>query len=327
MWIVRQQQQMKRHHRAGLAPLELVLSLPLLLCVLAVIINFGNAGTWKVRAATAERLVVWRARPGFGVPNDPDPQNLPPSQTSLSIQRANRVVAVDQYWNIPDIQQNFLRGTAATTPYGPGIIRMFDFQNIEMSEGMFQGEVDMRQRFPFLPSAGEMHYNLIQPMVDQNWQFSDRGYPYNHSRRSAPWYRWSDAPEWAQQRQRFQTADNAIRTNPDRELLRPLDRDDDLIDGGYPFDFYPRMPGFCSDNPQEVNDLYIQNDGGLVDRIQGRGPPVDTEGVVERMARTFRRMYADELAVLLASMNPPAGRVAELQQYIQQLDHLLAQIP
>lgn len=302
------------------------MSLPLLLCVLALIINFGNAATWKVRAATANRLVAWRARPGFGVSGDPAPQNLVPAQNTLSFQGANRIAQVDTYWNIPAIQQDFLQGSAANGG-GSGIIRINDREQLDMSQGVAQGHVDLTQRFPFMPSAGNIHYSLDHPLVDGNWQFNDMGYAYNHSRRTAGWYRWSDAPEWAAQRQRFLQADSQIRNNPQRELLRPLDRDEELINGGYSFDFYPRMQVVCSNNPREVLQQHIMNRGGLVDRIQGHPAPQKVVGLVERMAQTYRRMYQDELDLLEAQPNPPAGRIAILQQLIAQLDALIRQIP
>ena len=46
----------------ALAPLEMVLSLPILLFIMAVIINFGTLASWKVRGLSAARHAVWSSR-------------------------------------------------------------------------------------------------------------------------------------------------------------------------------------------------------------------------------------------------------------------------
>ena len=48
--------------RRGLAPLELVLALPILLAVVALIVNYGIVATWKVRGLTAARQQLWSNR-------------------------------------------------------------------------------------------------------------------------------------------------------------------------------------------------------------------------------------------------------------------------
>ena len=63
--------------RHGLAPLELVLSLPLILFVMALIINFGVLACWKVRAATVARQAVWRQRFDRKGQTDPLPTGWP----------------------------------------------------------------------------------------------------------------------------------------------------------------------------------------------------------------------------------------------------------
>ncbi|MCA9071579.1 MAG: hypothetical protein KDA84_21785, partial [Planctomycetaceae bacterium] len=77
-------------HRAGLAPLELVLVLPILLFVMALMINLGTGGAWKIRTQINARHSAWRAlehRTGQGDPhpgNWPDDARLQSNGTSLS---------------------------------------------------------------------------------------------------------------------------------------------------------------------------------------------------------------------------------------------------
>ena len=64
----------RRRRRPGLAPLELVIALPVLLFVTAAIINLGNAALWRVRGEVVSRDVVWRSRrPRSGIWESPPP--------------------------------------------------------------------------------------------------------------------------------------------------------------------------------------------------------------------------------------------------------------
>ena len=52
----------KSHGRRGLAPLELVLALPILLFVMALIVCYGTISAWKVREHSVARLAAWETR-------------------------------------------------------------------------------------------------------------------------------------------------------------------------------------------------------------------------------------------------------------------------
>ena len=105
----------------------------------------------------------------------------------------------------------------------------------------------------------------------------------------------------------------------------------DLITRGYNFDFYPGLNAGCTDDPRELLNQHILNVGGMVDRVLGRRNP-RVPSAAENMARTFRRMYQDELDRLTNPMappsnSPPLGTIAQLQQWIQQLDDFIASLP
>ena len=67
----------KRSGRRGLAPLELVLSLPVLLFVMGLMILIGWAATFKVRtqihAREAAWRSIWRANPRTDAQDMPNP--------------------------------------------------------------------------------------------------------------------------------------------------------------------------------------------------------------------------------------------------------------
>ena len=310
--------------RSGLAPLELVLALPLLLSMMALIVNFAHLATWKVRSATNARLAMWRHRPMWNADRDPKPANYWPQGAALGVDSSSRISPVDPIWNQPDIAQAWIKGPVFAA--GDGYLGLRDNRVNEMSEGVANGKGDLSLRYPFLPAMGKMSLNVRHTLLDSVWQFHTMGYGDNNSRRAKDWWKLEDAPEWAQQKQVFLQADAIMTGNPQRGLLRPLDRDNDLYSNGYQYDFYGRMRSFCENDPAAVRQNYVVNDGGLVDDIQGRGGNPHVAGVCERMSRSYRKMYQDKLAALLAAIAQLEGQLASLQSQLGQFQSQLSQL-
>jgi len=314
--------------RAGLAPLELVLALPLMLCVMALMVNFGNAGTWKIRAATSARLAAWRSRPLWGAGTDPKPANWWPQSATMGEGGAARISTVDAIWNQPLIAQTWIKGPVFTSENG-GYIQVRDRGVNEMSEGIGQGNASISIKYPFMPSLGNMSLHAEHLLPQTLWQYHSMGYSYNTQRRAKDWWNLEDSPDWSQQKQRFLEADERMRTNPNRERLRPLDREEDLFPsrwGTYSFDFYPRAPVICVNDPSVVQQSLVSR-GGLLDEIRGTN---QAEGVSRTMAQTYLRRYMRELLYweppppgLPPPEIPPPGRVAELKLWIDQLQDFL----
>ena len=57
--------------------LELVLALPILLFIMALIINYGTVAAWKVRENSVARLAVWETRWPRSGSTDPRPSYWP----------------------------------------------------------------------------------------------------------------------------------------------------------------------------------------------------------------------------------------------------------
>jgi hypothetical protein len=308
--------------RPGLAPLELVLALPLMLCVMALMVNFGNAATWKIRAATSARLDIWRSRPMWGASNDPKPSNWWPNSATMGTSSDNRISQVDLVWNQSDIAQPWIKGPIYAVASGYLVVR--DKRVNEMSEGVSKGVANVSLKFPFMPSLGNMTLSADHPLVDHTWQFHSMGYGRNNQRRAKDWWNVEDSQDWAGLKQVFLQADERIRTNPDRELMRPLDRDPDLIAGGYSFDFYPGGGfGGCVNDLQQMQ-ASVMGRGQLPDHITGGNRQA---GVNQRMAMSYIRMYTDEMNALLMLPNPPQTRIAQLQQWIDELTQFIATLP
>lgn len=318
-----------RKPRAGLAPLELVLALPLMLCVMALMVNFGNAASWKVRTATGARLAAWRARPLWGATDDPKPSNLWPTSATIAALGTSRIPQVDTAWNQPAIVQGWIKGPVFMAQNGYIVVRDKRFN--EMSEGIGKGDGNVSMKYPFMPGLGNMSLHGDHTLAQTVWQFHSMGYGLNTQRRAKGWWNLEDNPDWASQRQRFLDGDEKMRTNPRRELLKPLDREPDLFPsrwGTYQFDFYPKAPVICVNDPSIVL-TNISAEGGLLDQIRGTN---GSTGVTLTMATTYYRRYKLELDYWVPPPDsmapppaevPPPGRVGELKQWVAELEQLI----
>ena len=83
--------------RAGLAPLELVLVLPILLFVMALMMNLGTGGAWKLRTQINARHAAWRSLEQRTGNNDPHPGNWPSDATLDSGPTSPSAIPFDPY--------------------------------------------------------------------------------------------------------------------------------------------------------------------------------------------------------------------------------------
>lgn len=303
------------------------MALPLLLAVMALIVNFAHAATWKVRAATNARLAMWRHRPMWNADGDPKPFNFWPVGASLGVGNGSRISAVDPIWQQQAIAQAWIKGPVFVAP--GGYLGVRNNRVNEMAEGVSQGNANVTQRYPFMPSMGNLSMQADHSLLDSVWQYHTMGYGWNEARRANGWWQLEDSPDWAGLKQVFLAADARMRQNPQRNLMTPLDRDEDLMRMFGPrssgSDFYSKQE-FYSNDPRQVHDQQIVPPGGFLDNIKGN-KPFGQRGVCERMASSYLQMYQIELALLQASPNPPAGRIGQLQQWIQELTDFIAKLP
>lgn len=302
--------------RHGLAPLELVLTLPVLLCVMALMINFAHASMWKVKSATAARLAMWRHRPLWNGDNDPKPANYWPATAAMPVVGTSRISEVDQVWNQPAIAQGWIKGPVFSV--GNGYLAVRDNRVNEMAEGVSQGQGNVDIRYPFLPSMGLLRMRADNTLLDNLWQFHTMGSGQNTYRRAKNWWQLEDSPDWSALKQLYLQADSNILHNRLASYLRPLDRDPDLRARRYPYDFYPTE--YRRDDNVALWQQEIRRPRGLLEQIRGRG--MGAGGVCARMASSYLRMYQDELSRIENDPNQ-ATRVAQLKTWIQQLEDFL----
>jgi len=324
-----------RHRRGGLAPLELVLYLPLMLFVMALMVNIGVVGGWKIRTQLAARYAGWRTLHSRTGQSDPDPANFRQRQStggafqptaSIRSSSGSAIEPTRNLWNgdarlrTPEIRGSQIREPSqGRTILVPG--------RLEMPDGVHNGHASLDRQTPLMansmvPSTGRYQFELDHNLLDHRWEFHDLGYGSNSDRRAKRWWQIDptpgNLPELAGDLAQFQQAYARLASNPDQANLDVLDRDDEFIRyrGFPPPDFHPTIGGLCTEDMQLVrNDSRFQQ---LLDRIT-RLPG--------SMSRAFIGLYQQEINRLQALQPPPTQEIQRLETLVEQLNQFLGSLP
>lgn len=336
--------------RRGLAPLELVLVLPLLLFIMGMMVNYATSASWKVRTLTAARQAMWRARMNYW--HGGSDRHLPdwPQEGRLSMSNGPDISSVMSRWLRPEIDKTFLKGPVITNegPYpqaggnGEARIGVLRRENIRMDRGLFIGRANLsrdmpllkglrltqteRQRLPDVNGAparglGRFSYNLSHPLVDNRWQFSNMGYGSNWARRLNGWYEVRNDGAWASEQDEFRAAEQTLTSYPARELLAVLDRDEELTQffGGRPDQCFRGIASCTAYTRQEYAMIELP---GIIAGIQGpRGG--GQGGFPSCLAGRFLQMYQQQLRIAQAQMPPDFATIARVTPLIQQLQQFM----
>lgn len=318
------------HRRGGLAPVELVLALPMFAMMMALMIVVGAAGAWKVRTLANSRQAAFRAMwPRTGV-GDRKPDNWWPQSASMSFGDASPSPFP---WD-PFASHYVVRGPYVGSPAGGQALRVID-DTLDMTEGLHTGFAEVDREFPVwkkLPRRN--HYRRDTHIFSgQQWQHGNMETPPdgdpmpNLYRRIRVTYEYDMARYDPQASARMMNALGAILSNPDRPVLDILDRDDELRTWyGDPYnDPYTTDPDHY--NAQDRYDwlsVYPPatfgcdfNLGRRVDDLVER-----IEDVPRNLAQKFLRMYQDQLGAV-----PPPPNAGDLEEKIQQLQDFIATLP
>jgi len=313
---------MKRHRiarakRRGLAPVELVLAIPLLLFVLALSVIFGAVTCWKVRAGWVARDAIFARRWPRGGMQDPSPPE----------------------WRVPNTYQPHSAGPPLASldhaAFHEPVIRGPLPNNLVVNDRLFDstlghriGHAELDRAPPMLATLGDYHLEVEHPLLDGKWQYGQMGIGSNRNRRIPVIYpNLLNPSQTTALRAQYQQAIQAVVGAPFRPDLAVLDRDAEIYDWyGHYHDFHPRFPRFCGLDPQPVWDDYLPDH---IERIDGTPPPGQNPrrpfGVPADLTRFFLQMYRQQLFVLQNSVPPgPPGKIAELQQKIEILEDYLA---
>ncbi len=323
--------------RRGLAPLEFVLSLPLLVMMMALMIDFGVAGAWKIRTQTNARYAGWRTLTSRTGEFNATPPYWPAS-APLAARSGTPLPDVSDEWDATsDLLCPCARGQQLTAPSAVAAINVQG--RLEMDDNVIQGNADLDRQLPLLRGAlpatqGRFHFNINQDLFDNHWQFSSLGIPYNDYPRSRAW--------WDIEHSDLTALDPAIDTNkrlldenlqllqanPRQADLYPLDNDDEFLryTGDAP-EFYPRVSRLCMPDAEAV---YFS----AISRVDRNGRPI-TNSLLSRidrlpctMSSSFSEMYRSWICQLEqcgapdSDIDPLRQRYGDLQQFMGSLGSL-----
>ena len=284
--------------RSGLAPLELVIALPILLGVCALMIIFGTVATWRVRGEIVSRDAVWRARwPRTGERESP-PANWP-ADARCATAGGPQIAALDH----PDLDHAVARGPL------PNGFRVLD--TLDPLRGSQEGTASVVRRYPMLPRLGPYRSGDIEhPLLDLKRPCSEMGIP-NEFRRSIRLY---DLPSTDQSLPRaVASAGRSLFGMPNYSALYVLDRDGDIarFRGGcvdfHPWVRHPYPSGRlvvverCQLDPEVVRTEEVER---LVDTLdeQGRAQLHQISRLPRRLTNFFLSMYQSQVDSLKANI-------------------------
>tara|TARA_R110002072_G_scaffold302100_1_gene483988 strand:+ start:184684 stop:185832 length:1149 start_codon:yes stop_codon:yes gene_type:complete len=287
--------------RAGLAPLELTLSLPIMLFVMGLMIIVGTAASWKVRTVTNARQIVWRAIDPRDGDEDPHSRGWPDS-ARMETESGSSAIDFDPY-----ADHAVVRGQPLSASTGEQLqVResLFDMQT-----GLTNGVAELERPFPVMGNMPPRQIHLLRehPLLSRDWQFREMGLTSNSQRRILFLYPADYERSLSSFIQRYHQAALAIVQNPLNPILETLDNDDELrnpVPSGLTYNppyGIGRAPDYhmpegsprglllnpdrvCSTNRNELTETVIN-------------PLVSaTQRVPQRLTRDFLRMYRGHLA-------------------------------
>jgi len=334
--------------------LELVLYLPIMLFVMALMINFGNMAAWKVRAQQNTRYAGWRTLDDRTGQNDPNPPHWPPPAT-LSTSGGNAMRNANAIWNAhPALTTPVVRGPVITAGAQAGG-RIVVPGRFEMDAGVHAGDGEIHRRLPMLrgilPNNGRYGYTEHQELLDGRWEYRHLNWPRNpydrgdvpgdggnRRRRAKRWWRIDPPffPEIQGELQRLAIADGKLKSNPTKHDLDPLDRDNEFywyrlraalgVIGTVPPvipegtrisvpDFHPRARVQCEVDKDRVKTTIVDPLVRQIERLPGR------------MGRAFAGLYRGEIARLEAMDPPPQAEIDRLKELLRQVQAFVDSLP
>ena len=318
--------------RRGLSTLEMVLALPLLLMIMALMVNFGTVAAWKVRGLTVARHAAWSSRWSRNPDRTPRPDYWP-SPGTMGAGGAADAPSLD----LPAVNLPAARGPSL--PLG-GIV---NHELLDPTRGFLRGSAGMERDFPLLAGLGPYGLDAHTDLLDNQWQFQRMNWPAMGT--SIPWNDYRRIPVIYG----FPSSDPGLTTAyvsavvaiyyaPFRPDLFPLDRDDEFRGylrrfsysrrfrnrvGGMP-EFHPALARYCGLEPGEVRPLVDD----LIDQIYGEGDGNQDRGVALTMTDAFINLYEaviDELNDLIsATPSPSASEIAAMQAEIADLQQKIS---
>jgi len=260
--------------RRGLAPLELVLVLPILAMLMALMINFGVIAAWKIRTQGNAHYAAFRSVQVRTGEWNPAPANWP--RATLSQGTGASLPTVQGLWDAdPDTahpRADWIRGDWLAAPGAVSAVHVAG--RLEFDDGVHTGTAQVERPVPLMRGTlpnGQFRFDLTNELLDQRWQYHTLGIGDNQDSRTRAWWDIEHTdlaaldPRIAQMRQRLDAAQQRLRTNRSPQFLYPLDRDVEfwIYRQGWR-EFHPRLSSGCS---LDVNEVRLNQGQPLVDQI------------------------------------------------------------
>lgn len=307
-------------NRRGLAPLELVLAIPVLLFVLALSVIFGAVACWKVRGEVVARDAIFGRRWPRGGSLDPEAPEWRVANATRSTSNGAQLTELDH----PVFQNPLIRGPVISGPAGNIAVNneMLDPQNHQRVGG------SNLQRDPAaLAKMGPYTISVRQPLLDGKWQFWQLGYWRNGDRRLRELWDLLNVPEAAAEKEEYARTQSELLAIYNRPEYFVLDRDNEFAEWYGPRNvpnFHPQVPRFRTLDTEYVRLQILPE---LIDgprRPPGRPSDRGIVNVPRAMSNAFIRMYRQKLAALPQPPEPlsPAQQAekAELERKIEILE-------
>lgn len=263
--------------RRGLAPLEFVLWLPVLLFVMALMVNYGTMATWRVRSEVISRHAAWRERWPRSAADEAAPDR--PFWPDAAVMTTEPDIALDVL-DVPEIDHPVVRGPIPNE----FIVRPL----LDPTRGAYKGVSQVRRELPLLPSLGDYNSGDVDTaLIDHKWQVATMGIP-NRFRRSVVLYELPKTDPSLPEA--FATAVENVLGIPHYDALAILDRDEDIrkYTGGY-VDFHPRVrTNMCELDLEVVREEQVVP---LVDTRDGEIRLGEISLLPRTMTAFFMNMY------------------------------------
>ena len=283
--------------RSGLAPVEMILVLPVLMLMMSIIVVFGYAATWKARSEIVSRDVLWRKRnPRFT------------NTTTRAIEWPQQVEPEIAEWSWGDVAdlETYDGNSVTESPIIRGPIPSVNVNSeiLNFGRDVERGVAILEKAPPIMENLGYLDYRVSHVLLEDRFKHWEMGI-WNDSRRIPLIYE-TDL-DFVRSSASFRARINAIQQirNP---FLLAIDEDPELIAWlGCPPDFHPRTGSFSSLDRDLVRATVVER---LVDRI---------DDVPPRMIQFTINYYR----FLLRGLNPNSAEARRLQGKIDGLEEFL----
>jgi hypothetical protein len=311
-------QRARRRRDAGLAPLEFVLWLPVLLFTMALMVNYGTMAAWRVRGEAAAHDAGWRTRWPRSGGGEPDP--------AASIAVVTRTENVRPMPPMARLDWPALQLPVARGPLPNGFVVN---DKLDPTQGPVAGNASVRRNYPLLSKTGSFDSGPIDdPLLHNAWTNGEMGIP-NWFRRTKVLYQLPQTNPALPQA--FQAAVMDAVTIPHLDSLAVMDNDADWLEyRGWAPNYYPGVNHRCTLDHDEVRKREVERLVDVWRANQGKWRLGRISRLPRTMTQSFLGMFRSTLSQFEAELNatppPPPDRIAYLQMHIPILEAKISQL-